>query len=197
MNAKHYVGDIIGGSLFVAESRVVAELLLDELSDEDFRFVIEEDNVLQKRSAHTAIRYARTIRLRLEPLGTEFLKFLVSANETCAKQLLMAAFLIQSPAALDFMTHVVADARRDFAEKLTEFSWTDFIDERIRVIPDLGRFSESSIKKMGNNMMKALADAGYLNSTRQKKLQAVYLDPDVNAWLIENRYDKVAKAMEI
>lgn len=197
MNAKQYVGDIIGGALFVAESRVVAELLLEGISDQDFRFVIEEDNVLQKRSAHTAIRYARTIRTRIEPLGPSFLSLLVKSNETVVKQLLMAAFLIQSPAALEFMTHTVADARRDFTEKLNEFSWTDFIDERIRVIPDLAKFSESSVKKMGNNMIKALADAGYLNSTRQKKLRAVYLDPDVNAWLVDHGYEKVAQAMEV
>lgn len=197
MNIKQYVGDIIGGSLFVAESRTIAELLLEKPSDAEFKRVVEEDNIMQKNSAKTAIRYARTIRLRIEPLGDSYLEFLMRANETCAKQLLMAAFLKQSPIAIDFMRHKLSDARRMFEERLSDYAWSDFIDERIRSIPELANFSESSIKKMGNNMIKALVDAGYLNSARQKRLQAVYLDPDVQSWLVQNGHEKIAQVMEV
>ena len=197
MNVKKYVGDIIGGSLFVAESRTIAELLLEQPSDTEFKRVVEEDNIMQKNSAKTAIRYARTIRLRIEPMGESFLEYLVRANETCAKQLLMAAFLNQSPIAIDFMRHKLSDARRMFEERLSDYAWSDFIDERIRSIPELANFSESSIKKMGNNMIKALVDAGYLNTARQKRLQAVYLDPDVQSWLVQNGHEKIAQAMEV
>lgn len=197
MNVKKYVGDIIGGSLFVAESRTIAELLLEQPSDTEFKRVVEEDNIMQKNSAKTAIRYARTIRLRIEPMGESFLEYLVRANETCAKQLLMAAFLKQSPIAIDFMRHKLSDARRKFEERLSDYAWSDFIDERIRSIPELANFSESSIKKMGNNMIKALVDAGYLNTARQKRLQAVYLDPDVQSWLVQNGHEKIAQAMEV
>lgn len=197
MNVKEYIGDIIGGSLFVAESRTIAELLLEKPSEAEFKRVVEDDNVMQKNSAKTAIRYARTIRLRIEPMGESFLEFLVRANQTCAKQLLMAAFLRQSPIAIDFMRHKLSDARRMFEERLSDYAWSDFVDERIRSIPELAKFSESSIKKMGNNMIKALADAGYLNSARQKRLQAVYLDPDVQSWLVQNGFEKIAQVMEV
>ncbi|WP_417438946.1 DUF1819 family protein [Idiomarina sp.] len=197
INIKQYVGDIIGGSLFVAESRTIAELLLEKPSDAEFKRVVEEDNIMQKNSAKTAIRYARTIRLRIEPMGDNYLEFLVRANETCVKQLLMAAFLKQAPIAIDFMRHKLSDARRMFEERLSDYAWSDFIDERIRSIPELANFSESSIKKMGNNMIKALVDAGYLNSARQKRLQAVYLDPDVQSWLVQNGHEKIAQVMEV
>lgn len=197
MNIKEYVGDIIGGSLFVSESRTIAELMLQGYSDEDIRFAVEEDNVLQKNSPKTAVRYARTIRLRLEPMGKSFLELLVRANQEMAKQLLMAAFLQQSPMAIDFMRHTLSDARRTFQERLSDYAWIDFMEERTRVLPELAKFSDSSIKKMGNNMIKALADAGYVNTARQKKLQAVYLDPDVQSWLAQHGHDKIAQVMEI
>lgn len=197
MNVKDYVGDIIGGSLFIAESRTIAELLLEKPSDAEFKRVVEEDNIMQKNSDKTASRYARTIKLRIEPMGDSFLEFLVRSNEICAKQLLMAAFLRQSPIASDFMRHKLSDARRMYAERLSDFAWSDFVDERIRSIPELAKFSESSIKKMGNNMIKALADAGFLNNARQKRLQAVYLEPEVQAWLTQNGYEKIAQVMEI
>lgn len=197
MNIKKYVGDIIGGSLFLAESRTIAQLLLEKPSDNEFKRAIEDDNIMQKNSTKTAIRYARTIRLRIEPMGDSYLKFIVRSNEACLKQLLMAAFLKQSPIAIDFMRHKLSDARRMFEERFSDGAWSDFIDERIRSMPELGKFSESSIKKMGNNMIKALVDAGYLNNARQKRLQTVYLDPDVQSWLVQNGHEKIAQVMEV
>ena len=36
------------------------------------------------------------------------------------------------------------------------------------------RLSDSSIQKMGNNLIKALAEAGYLDSPRRRNLQNVF-----------------------
>lgn len=196
MNIKQYVGDVIGGSLFVAESRAVAELLLTEPSVEDFNYAIVEDNLLQKNSPQTAKRYAKTIRARLEPMGEAFLQQLVRANETTARQMLLAAFLYNSPIAQDFLRFSVADARRAYQERLSDFAWDDFFDERIRAYPELGKFSETSVKKMGNNVFKALADAGYIDTARKKQLRAVYIEPDVRALLEQQGMSELIKVMD-
>ncbi len=196
MNIKQYVGDVIGGSLFVAESRAVAELLLTEPSVEDFNYAIVEDNLLQKNSPQTAKRYAKTIRARLEPMGEAFLQQLVRANETTARQMLLAAFLNNAPIAQDFLRFSVADARRAYQERLSDFAWDDFFDERIRAYPELGKFSETSVKKMGNNVFKALADAGYIDTARKKQLRAVYIEPDVRALLEQQGMSELIKVMD-
>ncbi|EPB4250503.1 BrxA family protein [Yersinia enterocolitica] len=69
MNIKEYIGDLVGGSLFLTESRIIAESLLKDLSDDKWKSLIIENNILQKKSGQTAIRYARTIRCRIEGLG--------------------------------------------------------------------------------------------------------------------------------
>lgn len=53
------------------------------------------------------------------------------------------------------------------------------MDENLRLHPELAAFSDSSIQKMGNNLIKALAEAGYLDSPRRRNLQNVFLQPDV------------------
>jgi hypothetical protein len=53
-----YKADIAGGALKVYESRLVADLLLNEVSASDWRNAIEIDNVLQKKSPGTARRQA-------------------------------------------------------------------------------------------------------------------------------------------
>lgn len=73
MNIKEYLGDLIGGSLLITESRIIAESLLKKLPEDEWKSLIVEQNVLQKKSGQTAIRYARTIRWRIEGLGDEFM----------------------------------------------------------------------------------------------------------------------------
>nr|WP_308874041.1 BrxA family protein [Thiothrix subterranea] len=69
LNANDYLGDLIGGGLLIAESRTVAATLLQHLPEADWKRLFEVENVLQKPSRHSSIRYARAIRRRLAPLG--------------------------------------------------------------------------------------------------------------------------------
>lgn len=57
------------------------------------------------------------------------------------------------------------------------------MDENLRLHSELTTFSDSSIKKMGNNLIKALAEAGYLDTPRRRNLQTIFLLPDVAAAL--------------
>ncbi|HIB9050559.1 TPA: BrxA family protein [Raoultella planticola] len=50
MTAKEYLGDIIGGSLMLRESRVIAELLITSPNEAQWHDAIVNDNVLQKTS---------------------------------------------------------------------------------------------------------------------------------------------------
>lgn len=45
----HYDSDLIGGSLMVRESRLIADLLLREATPEQWHQAIQIDNILQKR----------------------------------------------------------------------------------------------------------------------------------------------------
>ena len=44
----HYDSDLIGGSLMVRESRLIADLLLREATTEQWHQAIQVDNILQK-----------------------------------------------------------------------------------------------------------------------------------------------------
>ncbi len=79
--AKHYIRDLVSGSLFVTESKAVAQSLLLDRSEEEWVQIITQDNVLRKKSPNTSIRYARTIKRRLEPLGKPFMDAVVDATD--------------------------------------------------------------------------------------------------------------------
>jgi len=72
MNVKQYLGDLNGGGLLITESRTVAEIQLKKLSEKDWKQLIVDENILQKKSSQTALRFANVIRQRLEVMGEPF-----------------------------------------------------------------------------------------------------------------------------
>lgn len=192
MTIKEYVGDINGGSLMLNDSLILAEYLLQDPDKEQWKQLIVEENVLQRKSPHTALRAAATVRKRLAPLGHEFLNDILTLPERAYVQLLMVALLVQSPIMADFMRNVLAEARRVYKSNLEHEAWQDFIDDRCRSWPELNDYSDETYKKIGKNVIRALAEAGYLNSSRSKQIQAVYVEPETKNWLEKlNRIDLI------
>lgn len=194
--AKHYIRDLTGGSLLIAESRLVAETLLQAISEPEWNRLFIEDNLLQKKSQHTAIRYARAIRRRLEPLGEAFINAVIHAPESDYKQLLMLALMLHTPVLPDFMQHVVAETKRIYRPHLAPDAWESFLLDRSRTLPGLNNLSESTLKKSGNNVIRSLVEADYLDNNKSRRLQPVYLLPETRAWLKKLNREDLEPVME-
>ncbi|MBS0972166.1 DUF1819 family protein [Serratia rubidaea] len=180
---KTWIGDLLGGSLMSRESRIIAELMLSEPDENTWQQYIVEQNILQASSANTAKRYATTIRLRLMMLDSMAWKQVAEGSERERLQLLFIALLLQSPIVESFLVEIVNDQRRQFKEKLSADSWVTFVSSQVHQRPVLASYSDSSVTKMGNNLIKALAEVGYLDTPRRRNLQAVFLLPEAQSML--------------
>lgn len=196
-NHKDYLGDLIGGSLMLRESQTIAELLLSSPTQDEWIDAIVNRNVLQKRSDASAKRNAATIRKRLEGLSNLYLEKLAFGGTELATQLMFAATLVNSPMLADFMRHVVIDAKRVFREYIEPKDWESFWADSMRIYPELGTMSTASTYKIAQVAFKLLADAGYIDSTRNKKLQNIFLLPEVKTLLAEMEREDVIAAMEM
>ncbi len=196
MTAKIYLGDIIGGSIMLRESRLIAQLLLQHPDDKAWERAIVEENLLQKNSVHSAKRMAGTVRKRLELMPDDFWSDLLVAPDDLARQMLMLAILCQSPVLMDFMATEVADARRMYREAMRSDDWAEFFSSRQRVIAGLDQYSSSSVQKMGSNVFKILVDVGYLESARSKRLKNIYVLPEIREWAVRLNCSKAYEAME-
>lgn len=194
--AKRYIRDLTGGSLLIAESRLVAGTLMKDMPEADWNRLFIEENILQKKSRHTAIRYARTVKRRLEPLGKEFIEAVIHASEPQYKQLLMLALMIHTPALPDFMRNVVAEIKRIYKPNLASDVWKAFIQDRGRSIPGLNNLSPSTLQKSGNNIIRSLVEAGYLDNNKNRRLQPVYVLPETKAWLQKLNREDLEPIME-
>lgn len=194
---KQYLGDLIGGSLMIKESQLIAELLLTDPTKEQWDDAIVEQNILQKRSAASAKRNAATVKKRIATLDNNFLRALADANHEEAAQLMMAATLINSPLLADFMRTVVMDAKRMYRESIDMKDWESFWEDKSRLYPELTEMSESSTYKIAQVAFKVMTDGGFLESTRSKLLTNVYVTPDVRNLLVNMNQEDIIQAMEI
>lgn len=192
MNGKDYLGDLIGGGLLIPEARLVCEALLKNLAKDEMRRLIVDENILQKKSHKTSIRYFRTIERRYQSLGKDFILTLIDSNHTVYVQLLLVGLIVNSPIVADFMRMILAESRRMYMPNIGARAWSDFYDARVKSRPILGEYSKSTIQKMGSNTIKSLVQAGYLNSSRERLIQPVFLMPEVEQQLLNlNRADLV------
>ncbi|MEX5805563.1 BrxA family protein [Citrobacter freundii] len=132
----------------------------------------------------------RTVKLRLMTLDRECWQLIVNGSESERLQMLLVALMNQSPIVAEFVADVANPARQQFrnsAEIAGMNSWMRICD-----CTRSWRLSlNSMIVKMGNNLIKALAEAGYLDSPR-RNLQNVFLLPDVANGLASFKQSRTA-----
>lgn len=115
-----YSAYITNGSLKVAESRVIADMLLSGVSGPAWHDAILVRNVLQAKSKVTANRLARLIRSRLQLMEADLWKLIRNGGSMVATHAVLAAAMKQSPMLGDFLDLVVREKYRLFVPGLSK-----------------------------------------------------------------------------
>lgn len=187
----HYDSDLIGGSLMVRESRIVAELLLAGADQAAWKAAIYDENRLQKARPATAKRMAQAIRKRLERLEPPFWQALHDGDDQLAIQVAFCAALARNLLLLEFLETVVADAFVTQAETLEPYQWDDFLAERAFRDPTIAGWTPSSRRKMGQVAFRMLCEVGLMSDGRNRKLRPLLVRPEVMSLLEAHRLVRI------
>jgi len=192
-----YNSDLIGGSLMIRESRVVADLLLQDISPEAWTQAIEVDNLLQKRTTSTAKRNAIAILKRLETLEPMFWRAIRDGDDELATQAALCAALERNLLLLEFFERVLSDAYVTHSVKIEAYQWSDFLEESAKRDPAIFDWSESTRTKMRQVVFRILVDVGYLKGPRNLELQQVIIRPEIKTMLDESYRYRILACMEV
>ena len=192
-----YQADITAGSLKVPESRVVADLLLRSVDGLGWKEAIMNENVLQTRNPATAIRLGRLIRKRFELMDAELWKLVRDGSAVIATHAILAAAIKHSPLLGDFLDLVVRDQCRIFAKTLTNQLWNEYIDNCRGRDPDMPLWNESTRRRLRSSVFQILAQAGYINNTKQRTLQTVHIASQVLHYLEKHNEQYVFRCIQV
>lgn len=178
-----YNAEISAGSLMLPESRRIARLRMGNPTEAEWADALRGENVLQKKTPATARRQARLIRNRLETLDQEGWQLIAEGDKEMATQLLLAASIRHSRLLGDFLHDVYAQHLRRLEHSLSPRSWEAFITECAHRDPAVAEWADSTKRKLFQVIVRILAEAGYLDSTRKMNLTPPMLHPNVVTYL--------------
>ena len=175
----------------------MAGVLLAEPSPDDWRARIVEDNVLQTRSPVTAQRVASLLRARLEPLGPPAWEMVRDGDRELAAQTCLAGSIQNSRLLGDFMDLAIREQVALFAKRLEPRVWTAYIEGCMGRDPEMPHWTESTIARLRSAVFSMLAEVGYVNNTRELRLQNVFIDPTLADYLRERKEHYVLRCLEV
>ena len=185
------------GSLKVSESRVIADLLLQDLTPQQWQTAILEENVLQARSIATAKRLSGLLKPRLETMTAPLWKLIKDGNQLTATHACLAAAVKYSNLLADFFELVLKEQFKLFAPALTNTLWDEFVIECQNRDADLPEWSQQTIKRLKSSVFQILAQAGYVEDTKSLKLQNVHVAYEVVDYLEANNEQRVLRCITV
>ncbi len=196
-NRIKYSGDIVAGSLLIAESRKIARLLLKGADGNAWHHAIVIDNILQKRSPVAAKRQARLIKNRLTLMKPELWELVDKSRSDVSIQALLSAAIKHSRLLGDFMGQVIHERWRTFNPEINVKDWKNYLDTCSQVNPEMLNWTESTRAKLKQIVFRILTESSYLDGTRSGKIQSVTVLPEIKEYLIQNSEDYVLRCMQV
>ena len=182
--------------MLIPESRKIATLLLNKVSQKDWHQAIDTENILQKRSPEAARRLARLIRKRLLTMTPELWNMIAEGTTEIATQAMLAATVKDSRLLGDFMQKIVHEKWRMFEKRLSLTDLNNYFDTCAQIDPSISQWTEITRKKIRQIMIRILSEGGYLESTRSLSLMPVSIHPDVAEYLTSHKEKYVLKSLQ-
>lgn len=175
-----YNGSLTREQFLFYEGRIVASLVLQGLDPDEIVERINKENLFQFPTEREIARIARACLQRVDALGSGTLvRLLAEAPAAVAKQVNMYAIMKYNRIVWDFMTTVIGEKYRtqEFAFSKKELNVFFFMLQEQN--DKVASWSESTINKIKQVLMKCLVECGYLDSVRAEHLNNVAIEPDL------------------
>jgi len=190
-----YKADITAGALKVPESRIISSLLLRRIDDREWKQLILKENVLQSRNPATAKRLTTLIRNRLELMDAELWRLVRDGSSVIATHACLAVAIKHSSLLGDFLDLTVREQYRIFSPHLSNQLWTDYLTGCRGRDPDMPQWNESTQNRLRSSVFQMLAQAGFIQDTKSKRLQPVHLAPEVIRYLQQRGEEYVLRCI--
>ena len=183
-----YNGGLTREQFLFYETRTVARLMLEGCTLEDVICCVHKENLFQFPTERMISSIAKTCYRRLGSMNSEELVYLLAnATSSVGKQINLYAMMKDNRVVWDFMTTVIGEKFRtqefDFAKRdLNLFFF------RLQEQDDgVASWSESTVTKIKQVLIKSLVECDYLDSHRSAVLNAVSIVPELEDGIRANR----------
>lgn len=170
------------------EMRIVSQLLLSGISDQEIIKVIIDDNLFQYPTEKSVKRMAKNCLKRVHLLDDKRLVDIIANGASdSAKQVCLYAMMNQYRVIYEFMTNVIGEKYRlkDYSFSRKEVNvFFSRLQEQSDVVAS---WSDTTIQKLKQVIIKMLVDTEYLDNAKSETLNSVLIDFELRNILIDKR----------
>ena len=181
MKPNNYSGGLTREQFLFFEIRTTARLMCENKSRDEIRSEIFSDNLFQFPTERMIKTITNTCFKRIDALDSpELVSYLANASAEIGKQINLYAIMCENSIVYDFMTEVIGEKYRS---QQLDFSAKDvnvFFMELAERVPAVNEWSDSTIKKLKQVLVRFLVECEYLESPRSGQLLPVYLYPELD-----------------
>lgn len=191
-----YTATNTGRPFSIKEMIAAANLKYEGYTDKEIKQKSMEENIFQARSEHYKNKVATTVLMRLNTLDEYLISKIVTSDIETAKQISIYSIMKSDKFFFEFMDEIYKDkiVLRDY--KIHDSDINIFMQRKQEQIPQIGEWTESTIKKLKSQYLSMLDEAGFIN--REKTYIEIInpiIDKHIQNHLIEIGDEAYLKAM--
>ena len=175
-----YNGSLTREQFLFYEIRAVAALRIQGCGREEILERVQSENLFQFPTERMVASIAGTCMKRLEALDSETLTYqLANAPAEVAKQINLYAMMKHNRIVWDFMTTVIGEKFRTQEFDLTKRDVNVFFLALQEQNDTVAAWSDGTIAKIKQVLVKALVECEYLDSVRATRLNTIAICPEL------------------
>jgi len=183
-----YNGTLTGKKFLFHEMRVVARLKADGIDDDCILNKVYSENLFQYPTEREIKRLCKGCLDRINAINCnpDLIAILAGGSVGDAKQVAFYAMMKDSYLLTDFMLTVIAEKYRqqDFSLSMRDLNM--FFSRLQEQNDDVAKWTESTIKKIRQVIIKCLMEVEYITSIKEGNLLRVVLNPPILKYIKEN-----------
>lgn len=159
------------------EMRTTARLAVDDLSDSEIIERIKQENLFQYPTEKSISELAKHCLDRLRGLDdSDLVRAIAEYPSDVSKQICLYAMMKQSQLVNDFMVGVIGEKYRQQDLSFGKLDLNAFFIRLQEQDDTVASWSESTISKIKQVLLKIMVETGYLDSTKATKLNPVLIE---------------------
>lgn len=180
MKPAEYRGSITRESYLFHEMRVVAKLIMQDKEEKDIYEEILQNNLFQFPTERNIKSISIGCYRRLMSMESkELINVIAEGAVDVAKQACMFSLMSYNRLIYEFMTEVIGEKYKNNDLSFDKAYISRFLYELQQKDEKVASWSDSTIHKIKSVMLKCLVESGYLESTKAKELNPVFLFDEV------------------
>ena len=190
-----YSAGNVSNRFWFVETKETARLLQNNSMEEVKQIVIDQNLYQQKQESRLKKEFG-CIRRRLESLPADLQKMLVTADLKTAKLIVLISIMATDRLFFELLYEIYRDKLYMGGSNITDADLNIFFKDKQDQSETVAGMSDSSIKKLKQVYTKYMLEVGLLSGkVTERKVEKVYMDPDLKYALQRNAMDNYVAAI--